>query len=181
MKIKHCKRLITSVAAVFRWLLLSPCTRSSATPLDRLSCVWTVILLMILYFQEVNTVTGRQIWGVRQVVSEAWMSVAEKVAVQIVASESPPSDTSGCYSRTLYPQPCAGERIHDAQPDKCWKKMQSVLLSFLNLMCCLWTWKLWSLTGNCLVIAKDSALITNDDHPQTLDQFKVKVDVRSLH
>lgn len=42
--------------------------------------------------------------------------------VQIVASESAPSDTSGCYSRTLYPQPCAGERIHDAQPDKCWKK-----------------------------------------------------------
>lgn len=77
MKIKHCKLLITSVAAVFRWLLLSPCTRSSATPLDRLSCVWTVILLMILYFQEVNTVTGRQIWGVRQVVSEACMSVAE--------------------------------------------------------------------------------------------------------
>lgn len=107
-----------------------------------------------------------------------WLKIP---TVQIVASESPPSDTSGCYSRTLYPQPCAGEWIHDAQPDKCWKKMQSVLLSFLNLMCCLWTWKLWSLTGNCLVIAKDSALITNDDHPQTLDQFKVKVDVRSLH
>lgn len=45
--------------------------------------------------------------------------------VQIVASESAPSDTSGCYSRTLYPQPCAGERIHDAQPDKCWKKCRA--------------------------------------------------------
>lgn len=118
--------------------------------------------------------------------SDRWWAMPEclwpKIStVQIVASESAPSDTSGCYSRTLYPQPCAGERIHDAQPDKCWKKMQSILLSFLNLMCCLWTWKLWSLTGNCLVIAKDSALVTNDDHPRTLDQFKVKVDVRSLH
>lgn len=51
-----------------------------------------------------------------------WLKIP---TVQIVASESPPSDTSGCYSRTLYPQPCAGERIHDAQPDKCWKKCRA--------------------------------------------------------
>lgn len=175
VKIKNCKLLITSVAAVFRWLLL----RLLALAPLRCRLIASRVSEQ-LYFSWFYTFRKRtQSQGGKSGELDRWWAKPECLrpkipTVQIVASESAPSDTSGCHSRTLYPQPCAGERIHDAQPDKCWKKMQSILLSFLNLMCCLWT-------GNCLVIAKDSALITNDDHPWTLDQFKVKVDVCSLH
>lgn len=156
----------------------SPCSRSSATPLDRLSCVWTVILLtdFILSGSECS---HREANPVSETGGERSLNVCGRKSPQFrllrlnVLPQTPQDVTAELciHSLVLGNESMMHNKINVE------KKMQRILLSFLNLMCCLWTWKLWTLTTNCLVIAKDSALITNDDHARNLDQFKVKVDV----
>lgn len=60
------------------------------------SSVSKQLYLTRFYIFRKWAVTGRQIWWVRRTLS------------------------LGCYSRTLH-RPSQGERIHDAQPDKCWR------------------------------------------------------------
>lgn len=86
--------------------------------------------------------------------------------VQIISSECPPIDTSGCYSKTLLWQPHPEGRINCVGSLECWKNDEYYPGLTYHLTHCLQAWKLWILP------LQTARLYLNEAHHLTIFHMK---------